>query len=695
MAGGIAGSLIGGEAGDVISDITGYMGMGAMLGSIAGPVGTAVGAGAGALMYIMTSPNAMDTISKLSDKAFKFLDDFPDKIAAFADTIPEKIAAFFGANDDPALIKYDENGNPINQRPTLLSSVLGVFSKIIGGIVKIAPKVIGIVVSLVGTSIVSIFSGVVQGMANLGLNAIDFIESGIMGVKHFFYETRAKYHLGMSEEEANKLITDDRNEAAKNQAARRKSVNASIIGMTQSATNVVKEASKWVGGLGDNVGDALSSSGDTYLNRDTTSTSKPNIPTRSSNIDANQTVSTGIADDKLSKVKEYATEVKQAAVNYLANTDLATLKAATGLNVDINKYNQGFKADSTLNINGSSNVFTKASNEDVNKAISLAANSEVGKQLGLDEATLHALAEIESGKRPTISSPSGTYKGLYQIGPDVARQYGILGKEFDPYSNSMAAVKYMYDNAKYLKKHGIPISGTSLYLAHQQGAFGFKEIYESATKGTPLSNERIKLMLNNVPPNSGINNPVDYIKYYNYRIANKGGKAISVKEINTALGMPISNNNTAILANSVKPSTTSTTNANVVTNNTPTVATRDNNVVTNTNKAMEDSIKTTASNNTNAAIATKQALMPTTSSDTNIVSELVKQTSILERIASNTKETTKTISDTNIFNGMTKEEVDKKIAANNKATPVSNNYNDEDVMKPSYNTVNLARGLSV
>jgi hypothetical protein len=694
MGGEMLGTVIGGDIGATISGITGYMGMGAMLGSIAGPVGTAAGAAAGGLLYLFTEPKAMDEMGKLADGAMSFIDTLPDKIEAFTNKIPEKIGAFFGMDQDPETITYDKDGNPTNLKPNLLSMVGGIFFRLQGMLMGIVPKVLGVVYSLVASSVISVAFGMAQGIGNIVLSIFDGVTNALMGIKHYVNDLRAELPdwvpFSMTKAEADKIKAADINEHNQNSANRRKSFNETLIGVQQSANATIKEQSKAIGSLGSERAKAVSEFGKDLMGGANVPEDKK-VDGKSQNMESKQTVSAG---DSTDNIATKAVDLSKSAIatfeQMTANASSATDAAGSKLNIDISKYTS--KTDGTLDINGSATTRVGTSSEDVNKAIHLAAISNEGQALGLSEDTLHALAMIESSKNPLIDSPGEhTYKGLYQIGPDVARQYGISGKEHDPYSNSMAAVKYMQDNAKILRKNGIPISGTSLYLAHQQGASGFTDIYNSAVKGTPMSDTRIKLMLNNVPPNSGITNPVDYIKYYNARIA-AGGKAFNLKEIASAIGTKTSAADT-VAKNLSTPTTTPTNNNTVASKVT---ATKTDSIVANTAKAMEDTIKTSSAQNENAAIATKQALLPNSTPETGIVDELRKQSTILERIASNTKEGT----NVNLFNGISKEEEASKIKEMNRKSNNSNSkqlsFNTEDdIMRPGTNTLAIARGMSV
>ena len=103
-----------------------------------------------------------------------------------------------------------------------------------------------------------------------------------------------------------------------------------------------------------------------------------------------------------------------------------------------------------------------------------------------------AMMYIESGNRShdahgnIITSPTGA-KGLYQFTKGTGATYGLVGKGFDrrgdPEANFIGAQRLAADNARALNKAGIPVTPTTLYLAHQQGAGGAVAIWNAAKSG--------------------------------------------------------------------------------------------------------------------------------------------------------------------------------------------------------------------
>ena len=104
--------------------------------------------------------------------------------------------------------------------------------------------------------------------------------------------------------------------------------------------------------------------------------------------------------------------------------------------------------------------------DDVSSAIQQAA-----ERYGLDPAMLTQFGRIESGLDP--SARTGSYRGLFQLGPDEWRQYGS-GDINDPYANANAAAsKISSESAAFKQQYGRDPTPTDLYMIHQQGAGGY------------------------------------------------------------------------------------------------------------------------------------------------------------------------------------------------------------------------------
>nr|WP_244669390.1 peptidoglycan-binding protein [Xanthomonas phaseoli] len=103
----------------------------------------------------------------------------------------------------------------------------------------------------------------------------------------------------------------------------------------------------------------------------------------------------------------------------------------------------------------------------------------------------------------------GGAKGLFQFTPPTAQQYGIAGRELDAVVNTDAAARLYLDNRTSLvnrhERDGRPYlsgkpepDGLDMYLAHQQGAGGYRSLQTAIATGSfGLDSTRANI-LNNV-----------------------------------------------------------------------------------------------------------------------------------------------------------------------------------------------------
>ena len=110
----------------------------------------------------------------------------------------------------------------------------------------------------------------------------------------------------------------------------------------------------------------------------------------------------------------------------------------------------------------------------------IAVIDKVAKETGTDPAVMKTMAYIESRFNDKAHNPSSA-SGVYQFVNGTAKHYGLSGKQFDAESNTRAYTKLLEDNASALKRYGIEVTGANLYLAHQQGAGGLKQIMDEAS----------------------------------------------------------------------------------------------------------------------------------------------------------------------------------------------------------------------
>ncbi len=120
-------------------------------------------------------------------------------------------------------------------------------------------------------------------------------------------------------------------------------------------------------------------------------------------------------------------------------------------------------------------------------------------------------AHVETGGAfdELASRGPGGAKGLFQFTPPTAQQYGIAGRELDAVVNTDAAARLYLDNRTSLvnrhERDGRPYlsgkpepDGLDMYLAHQQGAGGYRSLQTVIATGSfGLESTRANI-LNNV-----------------------------------------------------------------------------------------------------------------------------------------------------------------------------------------------------
>lgn len=111
-----------------------------------------------------------------------------------------------------------------------------------------------------------------------------------------------------------------------------------------------------------------------------------------------------------------------------------------------------------------------------------------------NDPLLNTIMQIESRGNANAVSPTGA-KGLFQFTSRTGSDYGLVNKakgidnRADPQANFEAMKRLTADNIKQLQKNGIPITPSSVYMAHQQGIGGTIEIYKAAQTGTEVPEE--------------------------------------------------------------------------------------------------------------------------------------------------------------------------------------------------------------
>lgn len=113
--------------------------------------------------------------------------------------------------------------------------------------------------------------------------------------------------------------------------------------------------------------------------------------------------------------------------------------------------------------------------------------------------TKEIIARIESNNSYTAKNPTSTAYGKYQFlrgtNSYYAKKMGVSSSYLrTPEGQELAMDVMLRDNASVLRKHGLPVNTTNLYVLHQQGAGGGIDIL----KGDP-SPKTLSLMKSNLP----------------------------------------------------------------------------------------------------------------------------------------------------------------------------------------------------
>lgn len=161
----------------------------------------------------------------------------------------------------------------------------------------------------------------------------------------------------------------------------------------------------------------------------------------------------------------------------------------------------------------------------------------VSSKFGVDRNLFHGMAQIESGKNPNAANKLG-FKGLFQFGRPAWADYGEGSFEqnvFNPQKNSEAAAKMINANTKFLKKNGIPVNATTIYLAHQQGPGGVRGLWNDLSKGIP--NKYAYQYKQNWPAEAGpyTGRAIDFYNGWVKRVTAKAGGSSVGKAVKSAV----------------------------------------------------------------------------------------------------------------------------------------------------------------
>ena len=113
------------------------------------------------------------------------------------------------------------------------------------------------------------------------------------------------------------------------------------------------------------------------------------------------------------------------------------------------------------------------------------AIKEASKKVGVDESIMLAMAKQESGFKPDAKAGTSSAKGLYQFidstWNSMVSRFSksfpeLLKGPYDALASAIAGALYIKENATFLKKNNIPVTGTNIYASHFLGAGGARTL---------------------------------------------------------------------------------------------------------------------------------------------------------------------------------------------------------------------------
>ena len=505
----------GGAAHAMTSTGSTYAGYGAMVGSVVPVVGTAVGAVVGGVIGVLKEGlprllkwtetkfekeirNATEYLIEIPQRITAFAAELPARITEFAQTLPEKVSSFM--NDLPGSIvkiftpdsdgvTVDENGNVVEDRPSILGRLFVAMGQAIGSIVLALPKIAVSILEGLGKLVISAGTSA----ATLAAKGIYSVVAGLGDTVSKLFDTvaiKAKSMLpsmlgGMSDEEAAAAMK----EVDKKYEKRALERSSTLVSMSDKGVDITKSLTSW--SIADKMGDQGPS--EITKNREAYNRAMADAggdTDKAKALFANRLKALG--KDSESAEKEFVLqqgEEKNRVDNIKSNIDAD------------NKYqfNTGGISNVSYATNSKNDPKTFTADQ-VKDAIQKAADYS-----GIPFKTMEKIASIESGMRYWVTNKFG-YQGLYQMGKDEFAKFSPnpTGSALDPYNNAMAAANYMMYHAKHMKAAGIPVTPENIYLAHQQGLGGIKTITAAAQAGMPEVNSvNIRRNMLNNPPQDG------------------------------------------------------------------------------------------------------------------------------------------------------------------------------------------------
>lgn len=128
------------------------------------------------------------------------------------------------------------------------------------------------------------------------------------------------------------------------------------------------------------------------------------------------------------------------------------------------------------------------------------ALAKASQATGVSEDSLTAMSIIESTGNRSVGTNAYGYTGLMQMGSDAAKDLGmsyssLIGAE-NVENNALAGARYWGINDSRMDQD-IPRDPLHMYLAHQQGAAGVSDVYQTVQQSPQT--QAIGVMRNNLP----------------------------------------------------------------------------------------------------------------------------------------------------------------------------------------------------
>jgi hypothetical protein len=184
----------------------------------------------------------------------------------------------------------------------------------------------------------------------------------------------------------------------------------------------------------------------------------------------------------------------------------------------------------------------------MNTAAIISLIESEARAAGLEPTWMVRIAEIESSLNPHAVNKQSGASGLYQIMP-----FHNVTNVLNPLVNIRWAMQFTRSNHAHLRKHDVPVTCFTTYLAHQQGATGAVMLLKAAADGK-LIHELSHRLRTNIGANDADNafkTVQQFLDFWERRI-NKGLKEVQSNPRTRTIGADGATlfiNPTSIMAN--------------------------------------------------------------------------------------------------------------------------------------------------